>query len=115
MDPGHITFTSDGQGSLPRFDEDGCICGAGVGRVGSLFEEVRHAVLEEKVPLALALRVVTSNPAGLLKLRGKGRLAPGMDADLVLLDPVGLAIHTVIGGGRILMRAGEILVKGTFE
>lgn len=115
VDPGHVTFTSDGQGSLPRFDGEGCICGAGVGRVSSLWEEVRHAVLAEKVPLGLALRVVTSNPAGLLKLRGKGRLAPGMDADLVLLDPADLSIHTVIGGGRVLMRAGEILVKGTFE
>jgi beta-aspartyl-dipeptidase (metallo-type) len=115
VDPGHVTFTSDGQGSLPRFDDEGCICGAGVGRVSSLFEEVRHAVLHERVPLETALRVVTSNPAGLLKLRRKGRLAPGFDADLVLLDPADLAIHTVIGGGRVLMRAGELLVKGTFE
>jgi beta-aspartyl-dipeptidase (metallo-type) len=115
VDPGHITFTSDGQGSLPRFDEEGRICGAGVGRVTSLFEEVRHAVLQEGVPLKFALQVVTSNPAGLLKLRRKGQIAPGFDADLVLLDPAGLGIHTVIAGGRVLMRAGEILVKGTFE
>jgi N-acetylglucosamine-6-phosphate deacetylase len=39
------------------------------------------------VPLADALRMLTLNPAHLLKLEtNKGRLAPDADADLVLLD-----------------------------
>jgi len=46
VDPGHITFTSDGQGSLPEFDALGRIVGLGVGRVTSLFAEVRDAVLD---------------------------------------------------------------------
>lgn len=110
-----ITFTSDGQGSLPRFDAAGNTCGLSVGEVTSLFEEVRKAVRVEGIPLATALRVVTSNPADLLKLGGKGRLAAGMDADVVLLDPADLRIHTVIARGRVMLRAGELLVKGTFE
>ena len=115
VDPGHITFTSDGQGSLPEFDEAGRIRAVGVGRVTSLFAEVREAVLREGVPLATALRVITANPAHLYKLRGKGGLAEGQDADLVLLDPRDLSIHSVVAKGRLLMKAGKVLVKGTFE
>ncbi|BDU74053.1 beta-aspartyl-peptidase [Mesoterricola silvestris] len=115
VDPGHITFTSDGQGSLPDFDVNGRIQGVGVGRVTSLFPEVRDAVQKEGVPLATALRVITSNPARIFKLHAKGQLAPGMDADIVLLDPRDLSIHTMIAKGRVLMKAGKVLVKGTFE
>lgn len=115
VDPSHVTFTSDGQGSLPLFDAFGNTCGLSVGEVASLFEEVRKAVRVEGLPLATALKVVTSNPADLLKLGCKGRLAAGMDADVVLLDPEDLSIHTVIARGRIMMKAGELLVKGTFE
>jgi beta-aspartyl-dipeptidase (metallo-type) len=115
VDPGHITFTSDGQGSLPDFDGNGRLRGLFVGRVTSLFTAVREAVLQEHVPLETALRVITSNPARILKLKSKGRLAPGLDADLVLLDPKELGIHTVIAKGRLLMKARKPLAKGTFE
>lgn len=113
--PTQITFTSDGQGSLPLFDGQGRTIGVGVGRVTSLFAEVRDAVLAERIPLETALRVVTSNPAGLLKLGAKGRLAAGADADLVLLEAGSLEISGVVAKGRWLMKAGQPLVRGTFE
>lgn len=115
VDPGHITFTSDGQGSLPDFDANGRLRGISVGRVTTLFAAVRAAVLEEQVPLETALRVITSNPARILKLGSKGRLAQDLDADLVLLDPKDLGIHTVIAKGRLLMKACKPLAKGIFE
>jgi beta-aspartyl-dipeptidase (metallo-type) len=110
-----ITFTSDGQGSLPDFDADGRVRRLDVGRVTSLFAEVRDAVREEGVPLAAALQVITSNPARILKLRGKGRLEAGADADLVLLDAATLEIDGVIAKGRWLMRGRRQLARGTFE
>jgi beta-aspartyl-dipeptidase (metallo-type) len=110
-----VTFTSDGQGSLPHFDAQGRIAGLGVGRVTSLFPEVRDAVLVEKIPLETALAVITSNPARIYKLRGKGAIAEGADADLVLLDRDELAVRSVMARGRWLMKDGEPLVKGTFE
>lgn len=110
-----ITFTSDGQGSLPRFDAEGRLKGLDVGRVTSLFAAVRDAVVEEGLPLGTALQVVTSNPARILKLRGKGVIAAGADADIVLLDPKTLEVRGVIARGRWLMQNGEVLVRGTFE
>jgi beta-aspartyl-dipeptidase (metallo-type) len=115
VDPGHITFTSDGQGSLPDWDHQGRLQDISVGRVTSLFQAVRQAVQEEGLPLETALRVITSNPARILKLRAKGRLAPGLDADVVLLDLRNLEVRTVIAKGRLLMKAGKVLAKGMFE
>ena len=110
-----ITFTSDGQGSLPAFDAAGRLLRLDIGRVTSLFGRVREAVLEEGVPLETALQVVTTNPARILKLRGKGRLAPGHDADLVLLEPTTLDIRGVMAKGAWLMRDGQLLKHGVFE
>lgn len=115
VDPANITFTSDGQGSLPTFDAQGRLTRLEIGRVTSLFSEVRDAVLRERVPLETALRVVTSNPAAILKLAGKGALVEGADADIVLLEPGTLAIRGVLARGRWLMRDGELLARGTFE
>jgi beta-aspartyl-dipeptidase (metallo-type) len=115
VDPGLITFTSDGQGSLPDWDPAGRLQDISVGRVTSLFPAVRKAVLEEGIALETALRVITANPARILKLKAKGRLAPGLDADLVLLDPRDLEIRTVVAKGRLLMKAGKPLAKGMFE
>jgi beta-aspartyl-dipeptidase (metallo-type) len=115
VDPGQITFTSDGQGSLPDWDRNGRLQDISVGRVTSLFPAVRQAVLEEGLPLATALRVITANPARILKLKTKGRLAPGMDADIVLLSPQDLEVRTVVAKGRLLMKAGKLLAKGMFQ
>ena len=115
VDAAQITFTSDGQGSLPVFDAAGRLVRLDVGRVTSLFAEVRDAVADEGVPLETALSVVTANPARALKLAGKGQIAAGADADLVLLDRRSLAIRGVLARGRWLMREGDVIVKGTFE
>jgi beta-aspartyl-dipeptidase (metallo-type) len=115
VEASNITFTSDGQGSLPSFDAQGRLRRLEVGRVTSLFAEVRDAVLDEHVPFGTALQVVTANPARILKLRGKGQLAAGADADIVLLDPKTLEIQGVVAKGRWLMKDRDVLVKGTFE
>ena len=115
VDASHITFTSDGQGSLPDFDAQGRLRRLEIGRVTSLFSEVRDAVLAEGVPLDTALQVVTSNPARILKLKGRGRLAAGAEADILLLDPATLTIRGVVAKGRWLMREGHVVASGTFE
>ena len=110
-----ITFSSDGQGSMPIFGKDGAFLGLGVGRVTSLYREVRDAILTEGVEISKALKTVTANPADLLKLTGKGRIAPGKDADLVLVDRDSLHIHTVLAKGRLMVKEGAAAQKGTFE
>ena len=111
----NITFTSDGQGSLPNFDERGQFVGLQLGRVTSLYREVRDAVKNEGIDMSQAIRVITSNPADILKLNQKGYIKEGKDADIVLLNQDDLEIDTVMAMGKIMVLKGEVKVKGTFE
>ena len=61
---------------------DGTIAGS----VLTLSHAVRYAVLTAGVPLPLAVRAASQNPADLLGLTDRGRILPGLRADLVLLD-----------------------------
>ena len=80
-----------------------------------MYREVRDAILKEKVDITQALRTVTANPAALLKLTRKGRIAVGCDADLVLVREEDLQIHTVLAKGRRMVQNGASVRKGTFE
>jgi len=111
----NITFSSDGQGSLPLFDKDKKLIGLGIGEVKSLHREFKSAVLDKEVPIEDALKVVTSNVAKVLKLNTKGRIVRGNDADLVILNKENLNIDTVLSRGEIMVYRGNAVVKGTFE
>ncbi len=110
----HIHMSSDAGGPLPKFDDQGNLVGIVVGMPDALILEVRDMVHEEKLDLSTALATVTTNPARTLKLKGKGRIEVGSDADLVVIDDA-FKPRTVIAKGRILKRDRENLVKGTFE
>lgn len=111
----NITFSSDGQGSLPDFDEHGRFIGIGIGKVTSLYSEVRDAIINENVPIDKALSVITANPADILKLPMKGYIQKGRDADIVLLNKENLKIESVIAKGKIMVSKGKPIIKGTFE
>lgn len=110
-----ITFTSDGQGSMPIFNENKEFIRLGIGSVTSLYTEVRDAILNDEVDIEKAIRVITRNPADIFKLKGKGRIKKGMDADLVLVDKDSFEIDTVIAKGKIMMEGKSIKVAGIFE
>lgn len=115
VSPYHITFSSDGQGSLPIFHADGSFAGLGVGKVISMYRELQDAVLKDGVDLENALKPVTLNPAKLLKLEKKGRIAEHADADLVLAEEDTLKLYTVMAKGVLMISEEKVLVRGTFE
>jgi beta-aspartyl-dipeptidase (metallo-type) len=111
----HITFTSDACGSLPGFDPvTGELVKLETGLPDANLRELRDAVLQENIPLETALKVLTSNPARILKLRRKGQLAPGLDADLLLLD-ADLNLHSVFAMGERMVENGVVMKKGAYE
>ena len=85
--------------------------------LGHWVRELRALALEE------AVRLVTSVPAERYGLHGRGRLAPGCAADLVLFDPARVAMRPTEmvydlprGQRRLLQRAEgivDVLVNGT--
>lgn len=81
----------------------------------SIYREMKDAVLKDGVALSDALKAVTSNPARLLKLENKGRIAENADADLVLADEDSLELSSVFAKGVLMIHEREVLVKGTFE
>ncbi|MBN2345570.1 MAG: beta-aspartyl-peptidase [Candidatus Aminicenantes bacterium] len=109
----HVTVSSDGGGSFPDFDEQGNLRRLAVGRPKAIFSELIDAVRQERIPLEKALPPVTSNVAAILKLPRKGRIAVGMDADLLALDDRD-RIHGLLAGGRWLIRDGKAVLPGTF-
>lgn len=108
-----ITFSSDGNGSLPLFDPGGALVRLEMGQPRSIFTEMIDAVTEERIPLETALCVVTRNPARAFGLTAKGELRPGADADIVLVDETWQIRH-VLAGGRFMVEDGTA-VKGNFE
>jgi len=95
-----ITCSSDGGGCLPVFEE-GQMVAMDVGRPHTLLQTVRE-LLDLGVPLERALLPVTANPADLFRLGGKGRLAVGADADVVLVGP-SVEVNRVFAGGRLVL------------
>ncbi|MFP3472839.1 amidohydrolase family protein, partial [Micrococcus sp. SIMBA_144] len=61
------------------------------------------------------IRVITSNPAKILKLKQKGHVEVERAADLILLEEDTLKVNTVFARGKMMVENGEALVKGTFE
>ena len=110
-----LSMSSDGNASLPVFDDNGVLVGLEVGKVGSLYESFKALILEHDVSLEDAISVVSSTPAQRLKLHNKGKLEAGCDADIVLCDRTSLDIVHVLAKGKRMVTDGKAVVKGTFE
>ena len=68
---------------------------------------VRNAVQLAGIPLDEALRMASTRPADLLGERERGRIAPGVHADLVLLDEALQVRATWIGGEATWSEASQ--------
>ncbi len=114
VDENNYTLSSDGQGSMPIFNEKKEFIGIGIGKSSCLIKAMKDCVNKENIPLEKALRAITCNPAKILKLKNKGRIEVEMDADLCLLDKE-LNVDTVIANGRLMVQDKKPLVHGMFE
>ena len=106
----HITFTSDANGSLPSFNNEGELVKLEIGKPDSILNEIRDAVFIEKLPITQVLKVATSNVAKILKLKNKGNLKLNFDADLLLLNK-NFELEFVIANGNLLMDKTKVKLK----
>ncbi len=107
-----ITLSSDGHGSMPRFNEAGEMVGLGIGSIMCDIETIRE--LKDELGVEKALTPMTKTVAGALGLETKGGIAVGKDADILFLTK-DLDIDWVFMMGKVAMRKGEIVMKGAFE
>jgi beta-aspartyl-dipeptidase (metallo-type) len=111
----NITMSSDGNGSMPSFDEKGKLIGLEVARMDTLYAEIRDLITAQSLSIEDAIRLVTENPAKFFKLYPqKGCIAVGSDADIVVLNS-NYNICDVIAKGKFMIRNNEQVKFGTFE
>ncbi len=81
-----ITVSSDGQGSLPKFNAQGTLTDMGIGSVQSLLESLTAIIKAGNLSVTSALKPFTLNPAKVFNLQQKGQIKKGYDADLCVFD-----------------------------
>ncbi|MEH6473771.1 MAG: beta-aspartyl-peptidase [Halopseudomonas sp.] len=108
-----ITVSSDGGGCLPCFDAKGELQHMDFGRASTLLETIQ-AGLKAGLALETLLPMFTRNVAKLLRLKTKGRIAPGFDADLLVLNE-NYQVTDVMAKGHWHKRNGTSVIIGTFE
>jgi beta-aspartyl-dipeptidase (metallo-type) len=108
-----VTVSSDANGSIPVFGPDGELTAMGVASQRDLFADFRALVEQQVVDLAGACRLFATNAAAIYKLAGKGKVAVGHDADVLVLGPK-LELREAFAMGRRVVAAGAPTVRSTF-
>lgn len=114
VDPKLITLSTDGHGSVPRFNEKGEMAGLGVGGVEGNLLAFKRLVGDYGMAIEKALPFITSNVASALGLADQGVVAKGACGNACLFTE-DFRLTDVVARGRVMMREGEVVVKGTFE
>ncbi|HMM22049.1 MAG TPA: beta-aspartyl-peptidase [Selenomonadales bacterium] len=110
-----LTMSSDGNGSLPTFNEQGQLVGLEVAQMDALYQDIRELIIGKHLEIKDAIRIITENPAKALKLYPKkGCLQVGGDADIVILDQ-DMNIAHVLAKGNIMLYEKKQITFGTFE
>jgi beta-aspartyl-dipeptidase (metallo-type) len=109
----HITISSDGNGSMPVFDDTGRLVGLTIATQKSLWANFRFLLEQKVLGLEDSIRLFSNTPAVFYKLNKKGEIKPGMDADLLLLDK-DFNLTSSFAMGQRMMEEGKLLIKGTF-
>ena len=114
-DMSKLTISSDGNGSLPVFNEAGELLGLGVASTRTMYEQIVKTIKAGELTVEEVLRLVTANTAEALKLKNKGVIAEGLDADILILSKDTFEIEHVIAKGQHMIENKVVIVKGTFE
>lgn len=111
----NVTMSSDANGSMAVYDEEGRFAGLCVTTVETMHKEFRELARTKGVTLETALRPVTSSPAAAIGMYPqKGCVAEGADADLIIMDK-DLSIRRVFAMGVPAADESGALLKGAFE
>lgn len=98
-----LTLSSDAGGSLPLY-RDGELAGLQSASPGAMFDTLTAAIGRADT-VETVIAAMTRNPARALGLARKGCIAPGFDADLMLLDSSSGSLDFVMCQGQWLLKS----------
>ncbi len=98
-----LTLSSDAGGSLPLY-RDGELAGLQSASPGAMLDTLTAAIGRADT-VETVIAAMTRNPARALGLARKGCIAPGFDADLMLLDSSSGSLDFVMCQGQWLLKS----------
>jgi beta-aspartyl-dipeptidase (metallo-type) len=113
FNPSQLTISSDGGGCLPQFNLQGELIKLDYGRC-SLLSDTLKELLDDGYREEEVLLPFTKNVAELLRLKNKGEIKVGNDADLVILASNN-EIESVMALGSWHFKNGKTTRFGSFE
>ncbi|MBR0327551.1 MAG: amidohydrolase family protein [Clostridia bacterium] len=101
------TSVKSGRMSLTDFIIEDGVCklldrSAFAGSIATADVLLRVLTKEAQIPIIEAVKLITVNPARMMKLDGKGAIGVGMDADMVIFDSDVNVKHVFVGGNEIV-------------
>jgi beta-aspartyl-dipeptidase (metallo-type) len=115
IDTSRVCISSDGNGSVPIFNEKRELIGLKVAGFDSLLYQLKEMIQVENMSITEAVIPFTQAPAQCLGLANdKGEISLGKDADFLILDE-NLNIQHTFAKGVCHVKDGVTQIKGTFE
>ena len=108
-----LTMSSDGGGCLPKFNENSEIIAMGVGNSETLLQTLQ-TLQQQGLTLDQTLPYVTSNVARVMRLKSKGTITIGNDADLCVCTN-DLTVNYLMANGVWHIKDQQQRVFGSFE
>ncbi len=103
-----ITISSDSNGSMPVFDKKGKLIGLTISTQKSLLANFRYLIQKNVISMEDAARLFSTNSAIFYKFKQKGKIQPGMDADMIILDK-DLNLTDSFTKGKRMMAEGKLI------
>nr|WP_240465479.1 beta-aspartyl-peptidase [Mammaliicoccus sciuri] len=109
-----LTVSSDGHGSLPKFDEHIQLVGYDVAKCSTLTDQLFNLLVQDS-NWEEVIALFTSNVANVLTLHHKGHIEEHYDADILIIDPKKKQIKDVFAKGQHMFSDYKMIRKGMFE
>ena len=107
-----LTVSSDGNGSMPKFNNKGEIVGITAANVNSSLKLI-PLLKEAGFSMEEIFSMLSTNVANSVGIN-KGKITVGADADISAFNP-DMTLSHVIARGQVMLSEGELQVKGSFE
>lgn len=109
-----LTVSSDGHGSLPKFDNHNQLVGYDVAKCSTLTDQLFNLLVQDS-NWEEVIALFTSNVANVLTLHHKGHIEEHYDADILIVDPKKKQIKDVFAKGQHMLSDYQMIRKGMFE